>query len=832
MFWDQTRSSVVLSDSTVLSHIASIPDTIGEAVSAAFINDRYIVCDKPNNRLICFHGSTGRSFGPYLHAPYHITLKDSIIHVFIEPDEGIEPAVLTLLDMNGSMIGSYCLKDKEDTLLSGVTDPDKIMSGCLWNPIISHVENVTVPDTGSYSYTLETKTTADYINTAAANNISPLYENNISYSIENISSDTVTVKKLIANGHDWSCLEGIMDMACGKAKTQEEKALSIWDFIRKNTVKGVTWPRTGVVRFYNGYGTGVCGTFNGYFALLSAAAGIKARTGSLSNGSHAVTELFFDGRNHFLDTLYGACSPYKGSYIRDSLGNICSYEQLCEDHYLVNRSGTVEIGELASLFGYADSWSTKWKEEYKDPYTIEYTLKPGEIMGFGFGSDMAAGYKSIFPKSDLRRYTTDCPYPVIGVIIKGKINEGSLDISVNGKTETVSSHSNTDFMTMIPLKDSLTDCKDMTVEFMPSDAKYSIEEITVCFTANRLTLPRLHFGVNSFDLVASLKACLRITQRYKESLPYPLASVILDHKDGSMPFTWTGNKGCIYDFILSDRDDFAWPYAPVFSQTVDNNRLDIDCSKLLVPSKRYFWRVRAAYETGIWGPWSKPGSFIWDAPKRIDHIEFLQDGRSLSLSWEKSRDAEYYEVYGSDEQGFDPHMVPYEVWVNRRSSPAVSEIYPKNHIADTVSPSFDITGEKAAHKAYCYYRVCAVDKNGARSAPSPYVSCPHPYIVKGSIRSRATAGKEYSGYIASISSFGQLHFNRLPERPMYTHYLDQQILKYSIKGPPWLGIRSYDGYMSGTPGKSDIGINTFVISAEDQCGVSDEITAVISVSEA
>lgn len=834
MYWDQTRSSVVLSDSTVLSHMISVPDTIGEAVSAVFTDGGYIVCDKQNDRLICFHGTTGRSFGPHLHAPYHIALKDGIIYVSIEPDDSIEPAVLTLLDMNGDIIGSYCLKDKENLLFSGVTDIDKIMSGCIWSSVRSHIENVTVPDTGSYSYILKTNTVADCINTAAANNLKPTYQNNVSYSMENVSSDMVTIRKFYSDGHDWSCSSAILDMACGKGKTQEEKALSIWDFVRKNTVKGVTWPSTGVVRFFNGYGQGVCGTFNGYFALLLAAAGIRSRTGSLSNGSHAVTELFLDGTNRYLDTLYGACSPYKGSYMRDESGRICSYEQLCEDHYLTNRSGTVEIGELASLFGYADSWSTKWKEEYTDPYTMEYTLKPGEIMRFGYdgSDDILPGYKSIYPKSDLLRYTTDCPYPVTGVLIKGHLEKGSLSISVNGKTETVSCVTDRDFITLLPLKDSISDQKDITVEFMPTDAKYSVEEITVCFQANRLALLRLHAGVNSIGLLASSKACLKITHRYRESLPYTSSSVVVDHKEGSWPFSWSECKDCVYDFILSDRDDFAWPYAPVFQQIVKKNKLDIDCSKLLTPSKRYFWRVRARNEIGIWGPWSRPGSFVWCAPKRVDHLKLHRDGRSLSLLWDKSEDAEYYEVYGSDEQGFYPSKIPYEVWVNRTSSPAVSETYPKNHIADTVIPSFDITGMKAGRKAFCYYRICAVDKNGARSAPSRYISCPHPYMVKESIPCKTVVGTEYSGYIACISSFGQLHFNRLPDRPMYTHYLDQQILRYSIKGPKWLGIRSYDGYLSGRPKKRDIGGNAWVIRAEDQYGNFDELTAIIDVSEA
>ena len=75
-----------------------------------------------------------------------------------------------------------------------------------------------------------------------------------------------------------------------------------------------------------------------------------------------------------------------------------------------------------------------------------------------------------------------------------------------------------------------------------------------------------------------------------------------------------------YQFELSDQADMKWPlsmsFAKLTSRTADAGqvRYTLPGPGLLNPDRRYFWRVRAQDNKGVWGNWSDTWSFVPRGP--------------------------------------------------------------------------------------------------------------------------------------------------------------------------------------------------------------------------
>ena len=721
-----------------------------------------------------------------------------------------------------------------------------------------HTENLTTDSTGFYQYQIHTQTILDTQNTAAEPSELPAFQNNLALIIENPSDIPVKINSLTANGRDFSSLPGLLNSVCGNYETDREKALAIWQFLRRYLTFGITWPDQdfrspdfSLIRFLNGFGSGACGSFNGALALLAAAAGIPARTGSLSDGSHAVMEMLFDGKRRYFDALYpNVNGQFKGAFLPDESGEISSYDQLCADSFLTRRAGPVEIGELAALFGGSDRWRSDWTSAYSDPCDMSFALHPGQQLVFYYNKfigeklphqNLVSGEKRLLGPACSRAlkneqsafvYQDDCPWPITGLHISGKLNSGQLDISLHASEKKHLAITQPGVFSF----DFKNDCNAFvktsyhcTLKIEAKNADFRIDEIKLLFQVCRPSLPALRSGENTLELRADPNSTLKITHICRESAISPSAPPKLLRFIPAQPFRWKGNGSAEYEFILSDRSDFAWPYAPIFQRRTEVPLLDTDSSLILQPGKTYFRRVRGKNADGVWSAWSNPDSFKWEAPPVPTGFELIQKDRKLFLRWQPVGENITYAVYGSDEDGFTPSAKPYEVWTNRTDSPAVREVCPANLIRITQSTETELT---QTDWVYGHYRIRAINAAGIGSLPTPCVALPCPFILENSLVKTARADCAYAVYVKAVRSLGKLLYNRLPDKPMYTGYHNAQKLVFSIQGPDWLKIRDYDGYLHGTPTSADKGLNRFVLAVTDQNGAKDILEFDINVMEA
>jgi hypothetical protein len=271
------------------------------------------------------------------------------------------------------------------------------------------------------------------------------------------------------------------------------------------------------------------------------------------------------------------------------------------------------------------------------------------------------------------------------------------------------------------------------------------------------------------------------------------------------------SKGGIadYHFELSDRPDMRWPLSPTFyrliSKTPDRgtSQYTLPHGGLLAVDRKYYWRVRAKNEEGVWGPWSPIWSFAARGPASpIDVTLAVDHDRGTGvLRWKPNpvgRKPAKYRIYGSDEKGFTISDTPYQAVVGvskvvpaRRSANFVTEV--------TATVTAVIGGEihvPSANRAY--YRVVAVDEKGIRSGPSDFAEAPRPFLWSRPVTA-ATVGAEYRYALAVIRSLGDLR-TRVVEGKETMNYWDVENPRFAMRqGPRWLTVDERTGVLSGVP---------------------------------
>src|SRR5262249_19090583 len=117
---------------------------------------------------------------------------------------------------------------------------------------------------------------------------------------------------------------------------------------------------------------------------------------------------------------------------------------------------------------------------------------------------------------------------------------------------------------------------------------------------------------------------------------------------------------------------------------------------LLTPGQKYYWRIRARNDKGIWGDWSQTWTFTPNgcAPPEELRLEAVagDDARQV-LRWQPSAvgaKPARYRVYGSDEKGFSVSDQPYAMNIGR--SQDVSAKVPANFIAATTATELVVLG--------------------------------------------------------------------------------------------------------------------------------------------
>jgi hypothetical protein len=270
-----------------------------------------------------------------------------------------------------------------------------------------------------------------------------------------------------------------------------------------------------------------------------------------------------------------------------------------------------------------------------------------------------------------------------------------------------------------------------------------------------------------------------------------------------------GDRIADYHFELSDRPDMRWPLSTNFYKLISNtpdrekDQYTLPHGGLLASDQKYYWRVRAKNEKGVWGPWSSTWSFTPRGPSLPVDVTLAFDAdRSVgTLRWKPNpagRKPAKYRIYGSDEKGFSVSDEPFKVVIG--ASKEVPSKRQANFVAEVSATETAVIGAdfKLTNANRAYYRVVAVDEQGKRSGPSDFAEATRPILYSCPV-SDAKVGSEYRYTLAAIRSLGDVR-TRVVDGKETMDYWDLETPRFALKeGPPWLKIDAGTGLLSGVP---------------------------------
>ena len=437
-------------------------------------------------------------------------------------------------------------------------------------------------------------------------------------------------------------------------------------------------------------------------------------------------------------------------------------------------------------------------------------------------------------------WTMRSPYVFVGGRLESEGVDAKFSICVDGKTwQTVKDNLDKAFSTVGPARyEYQLKCQ------LEGPARLRRLAIINDLQMAPLALPEMVVGTNTFAYSDQSTAGrkVRITHQWVErsaSQPpsAPLAPIY--PPDGGeangtdLAFQWTaardpdGDGIGDYHFELSSRADLRYPLSLDFyklvSRTADvikekgragapdkviaKAQYTLSQPGLLTPDRRYFWRVRAMDDQGLWGSWSKTWSFIPRGPAYPVNLTLDYDpakGTGI-LRWKANptgRRPVKYRVYGTDEKGFTIADQPYQstVGITQAEMAEWNPWFPANFIAETTATELAVMGGEvglpAANKTY--YRVVAVDEQGKRSGPSDFATGPRPVIYSRPVVT-AKVGTEYRYPVEANRSLGDLSA-RMKDTEQVSGYFDLEKPVFTLEqGPAWLKLDEATGVLSGTP---------------------------------
>jgi hypothetical protein len=270
-----------------------------------------------------------------------------------------------------------------------------------------------------------------------------------------------------------------------------------------------------------------------------------------------------------------------------------------------------------------------------------------------------------------------------------------------------------------------------------------------------------------------------------------------------------GDRIADYHFELSDRPDMKWPLSTNFYKLISNtpdrgkDRYTLPHGGLLASDQKYYWRVRAKNEKGVWGPWSPIWSFTPRGPSApVDVTLAFDPDRSVgTLQWKPNpagpKPAKY-RIYGSDEKGFSVSDEPFKVVVG--ASKEVPSTREANFVTEVAATETAVIGAevKLTNANRAFYRVVAVDEQGKRSGPSDFAEAPRPILYSRPVTD-AKVGSEYRYTLSAIRSLGDVR-TRVVDGKETMDYWDLEAPRFALKqGPAWLKIDASTGLLSGVP---------------------------------
>jgi hypothetical protein len=674
------------------------------------------------------------------------------------------------------------------------------------------------------------------------------WESNRAVRMENVGEADV-VNPWLSNGrNNLRTIEEIIASATTPGMTDAEKATALWwHRIQHRYHWGVDGREEGdLVKSFNIYGYNTCGSDSMMMAGLWKTVGLKAAPAR--GVGHCISQVFYDGKWHLFDgDLKAVYLNRDNETVAGEQDIVRDHDLIKRTHtqgiLLQDSRGTQEW--TAAIYGF-EGEVVGQRDCYRDG-SMKMTLRPGEALVWRWGrttplkvhgdprhvlypETICNGlweYRPDFTKEAWRKgavvegvkstpagltdgtitWTMKAPYVMVGgkLVVEGQGAEFSH--SWDGKTfEKVA-----DF--------------DKLFAFSGNAARYgyqlrctlaggaTLKSLTIVNDLQMapMALPEMGVGKNEFVYTDDSTARkIRVTHDWVErsaSKPPAAPPAAIFPADGGesdgtdVVFQWKapadgdGDKIADYQFELSNRQDLRWPLSMSFyrliSRTADKGKAQFSTGGpgLLTADKKYYWRVRAKDEKGVWGPWSATWSFTARGPNYPVDLS-LDAG---VLRWKPNgagRKPAGYRIYGSDEKGFSVSDAPYGVTIGICKE--LPSTFPANFLAETKTPEFVLISQPAR----TYYRVVAVDDKGKRSGPSDYIVAPRPVISSAPV-AVAKVGQPYSYAVQANRSLGDLRSRQVDGRDAQ-NFWDIEKLRVTVdKGPAWLKA---DGTtLGGTP---------------------------------
>lgn len=241
-----------------------------------------------------------------------------------------------------------------------------------------------------HEYTVDFQGTVDGAMTRMPISYSPYvqgWQPNLYARMENVGDVDVLNPWITVNGRgDWRTLKSIVEEATRGCTTEGETARALWEFQRSHRFHATTWDAeaSDAVKAVNVYGYTLCGDEAQIIRDLFMAAGLRTRPGRPIG--HDVTEAFYDGGFHLLDT-----DEHVICLLRDNK-TIASEREVVRDHDLMKRTHTYSVSAQedpltdqfsASLYYYTGE--RKGEGSIGTRHAMHFTLRPGEALEWRWG---------------------------------------------------------------------------------------------------------------------------------------------------------------------------------------------------------------------------------------------------------------------------------------------------------------------------------------------------------------------------------------------------------------------------------------------------------------
>jgi len=138
---------------------------------------------------------------------------------------------------------------------------------------------------------------------------------------------------------DCSSIQSIARDLYRNCKTDEEKAIATWYFVRRLHYHWPHIPTWDSIDLINSYGFALCGYQSNMFCQIAAAGGLKART--MHPPHHVIAEVYYDGAWHMFDCQVGW-------FARNRKGAVASCAEMKADPTLV--TDAVKEGRASAPF--------------------------------------------------------------------------------------------------------------------------------------------------------------------------------------------------------------------------------------------------------------------------------------------------------------------------------------------------------------------------------------------------------------------------------------------------------------------------------------------------